>query len=281
MAAQFLIGIWEYHVKDLDPDLIRLMNEYMPTLFKEAAWKRPQMRTIPVGRSIDVQLEVLTYERAEKLVSHWDRLVVAPCICRRERKMVGEGCDKPEDTCLIFGMAADYYRRNGLGRVISQEDALRILSQAEEAGLVLQPGNAKEAMFICCCCGCCCGVLRTIKRFPAPANRISSPFRVALNPDTCAVCGFCSERCQMEALRLEDDRMVLDPDRCIGCGLCVPTCPTESLALQRKPAPEQPEIPSDLVDTSLRLARARGKLTPTELVMMQVKSKVDRLMAKV
>jgi len=85
----------------------------------------------------------------------------------------------------------------------------------------------------------------------------------------------------MEALRLEDGSMVLDRDRCIGCGLCVPTCPTESLALQRKPALEQPEIPRDLVDTSLRLARARGRLTPTELVMMQVKSKVDRLMAKV
>jgi len=280
LAAQFLIGIWEYHVKDLAPDLIHDMNEYLPTLFKEAAWKRPQTRTIPIGRSIDVQLEVLTYERAEKLVSHWDRMVVAPCICRRERKMVGDGCDKPEGTCLIFGMAADYYRRNSLGRVISQKEALAILSQAEEAGLVLQPGNAKEAMFICCCCGCCCGVLRTIKRFPKPASRLSSPFRVTLNPDTCAVCGLCPERCQMEALRLEDDTIVLDLDRCIGCGLCVPTCPTESLALQRKPAPEQPEVPRDMVETSLRLARARGKLAPTELVTMQVRSKVDRLFAK-
>lgn len=280
MAAQFLIGIWEYHVKDLAPDLIHDVSEYMPTLFKEAAWKRPQMRTIPIGRSIDVQLEVLTYERAEKLVSHWDRMVVAPCICRRERKLVGEGCDKPEETCLIFGMAADYYRRNGLGRAISQKEALRILSQAEEAGLVLQPGNAKEAMFICCCCGCCCGVLRSIKRFPTPASRISSPFKVALNPDTCAVCRFCSERCQMEALRFEDDRMVLDLDRCIGCGLCVPTCPTESLTLQRKPAGEQPQIPRDIVGTSLQLARSRGKLKPTELVMMQVKSKLDRLLAR-
>ncbi|MCE5244353.1 MAG: 4Fe-4S ferredoxin, partial [Desulfobacteraceae bacterium] len=26
MAAQFLIGIWEFHVNDLDPDLIRDMN---------------------------------------------------------------------------------------------------------------------------------------------------------------------------------------------------------------------------------------------------------------
>jgi hypothetical protein len=47
-AAQFVIGIWEYHVNDLDPELIRDMNEYIPALV--APWeKSPQLRTIPVG----------------------------------------------------------------------------------------------------------------------------------------------------------------------------------------------------------------------------------------
>jgi Na+-translocating ferredoxin:NAD+ oxidoreductase subunit B len=54
MAAQFVIGIWEFHVNDLDIALIKDMNEYMPTLSEEI-WKVPQLRTIPVGRSISVQ----------------------------------------------------------------------------------------------------------------------------------------------------------------------------------------------------------------------------------
>jgi NAD-dependent dihydropyrimidine dehydrogenase PreA subunit len=279
MAAQFLIGIWEYHVKDLSRELIRDVHEYMPALFKEA-WRKPQSRTVPVGRSITPQLEVLTYERAEQLASRWDRIAVAPCICRRERRMMGEGCDKPEESCLVFGMAADYYRRNGLARPISRKETLRILNRAEEEGLVLQPGNAREAMFICCCCSCCCGILRNIKRFPRPAARVASPFRVAFDPDTCAACGLCAVRCQMEALRFDNGNITLHPDRCLGCGLCIPTCPTESLALYRKPPAEQPKVPRDIVDTSLRLAHARGKLAPTELVMLQVKSKVDRLLAR-
>jgi electron transport complex protein RnfB len=32
LAAQYVVGIWEYHVNDLDKDLIQDMNEYLPAL---------------------------------------------------------------------------------------------------------------------------------------------------------------------------------------------------------------------------------------------------------
>ncbi len=34
MAAQFVVGIWEYHVNDLDPELIKDVNEYLPHFFQ-------------------------------------------------------------------------------------------------------------------------------------------------------------------------------------------------------------------------------------------------------
>ncbi|MBW2000170.1 MAG: 4Fe-4S ferredoxin, partial [Deltaproteobacteria bacterium] len=171
MAAQFIIGIWEYHVNDLDPDLVRDMNEYIPRFFEHETWKKaPQLRTIPVARSVDVTMEVLDYERAEELVRGRSKCLVAPCICRREHRMAGEGCDKLEEACLIFGAAADYYERNGLGRVIETSEAIEILHKAEEEGLVLQPSNAKKIVNICCCCGCCCQILKTLKRHPRPAT---------------------------------------------------------------------------------------------------------------
>jgi len=279
MAAQYAIGIWEYQVNNLDPELVQDMNEYMPTLLDFDVWKKvPQIRTIPVGRSISVQSEVLPYEKAEELVRAQERSVVAPCVCRRERSMVGEGCDKQQETCLSFGMAADFYQRNGLGRVIDKQEALEILRKADEAGLVLQPGNSREALFICCCCGCCCGVLRNIKRHPRPASIVSTPFVAAADPTTCKGCGTCTERCQMEALWLEGNRVVLDVDRCIGCGLCVPTCPTNSLTLVRKPESEQHKVPKDITETLIKLGQERGKLKTTDLIMMQVKSKLDRLL---
>jgi ferredoxin len=260
-ASQFVVGIWEYHVNDLDPDLIRDVNEYLPHLFQHELWREvPQLRTIPVGESVTVEHEILAYEQAEYLVRERDTIAVAPCICRREHRMIGEGCDKPMETCLVFGTAADYYVENGLGRYIDTDEALEILRLAEEAGLVLQPSNSQRIVNICCCCGCCCQVLLAFKRHPKPASLVSSPFVIATNPDLCIGCGDCITRCQMEALSLVGDVSVPDLDRCIGCGLCVTTCPSGSLHLVRKPLEEQPEVPSSLARTYIKLARARGVL---------------------
>jgi electron transport complex protein RnfB len=280
-AAQFVVGVWECQVDKLDPALVKDMDEYWSTLFDIELWKKtPQLRTIPVNVSVDIQREVMSYEQAEALVRAYDKIVVAPCICRREQKMKGKGCDKPEETCLAFGRFADYWLNQGIGRQISQQETLDIIRQADDSGLVLQPSNSRQAAFLCCCCGCCCAVLRNIKRHPKPASIVSTPFVITINSATCTGCGTCIDRCQTEALRLEADQAVMNPDRCIGCGLCVSTCPTDSLALRRKPESEQAEVPKDFNHTLIKLGKNRGKLSNAGMVKMLVKSKVDRLLAK-
>ena len=95
MAAQYVIGIWEYHLNDLDEGLIRDMNEYIPHLFTPETWtKGPQLRTIPVERSLEPGQAVMPHEQARELVKDQRKFLVAPCICRREHEMIGEGCDK-------------------------------------------------------------------------------------------------------------------------------------------------------------------------------------------
>jgi hypothetical protein len=101
--------------------------------------KVPQLRTIPVGESVGLQTEVMPYEGAEALVRAQKTFAVANCICRQELRILGEGCDKPLESCLAFGMAAEHSVRTGRGRAIGQEEALTILHRAEEAALVLQP----------------------------------------------------------------------------------------------------------------------------------------------
>jgi Na+-translocating ferredoxin:NAD+ oxidoreductase subunit B len=275
MAAQYVVGIWEYQVNNLDPDLIRDMNEYLPFL-GDQSWKVPQMRVIPVGQSITPENKVLPYEMAEELIREQKKFGVRPCICRREHTMVGKGCNKPEESCLVFGMGVDYDHRNGVGRVIDLKETLDIIKRADEAGLVLQPSNTKDALFICCCCGCCCQVLKSYKRNPKPVSMVSTSFVAAHNVETCSSCGVCVERCQMEALQLEADTISLNPDRCIGCGLCVSTCPTGSISLVRKA--EQPAVPKDIVQNLVQLGKARGKITTPGLMKMMVKSKLDRLL---
>ena len=279
-ALGYVVGIYEFQVNRMDPEIIKDFEEYSPAWFDLDVWqKAPQIRTIPVGESIDHPAEVLPYERAEELIRDEKKFAVAPCICRQEQEIMGHGCGKPSETCLSIGGAANYYIHNGLGREISKDEALQILRQANEAGLVLQPANAQKPVFICACCGCCCGVLRNMKRHPQPASIVSTPFFAVLDPDLCNDCGVCETRCQMGAISLESGYTTLDRSRCIGCGLCVSTCSMQALNLERKPDAEQSLVPRDLTDTNIRLGQTRGKLNAGNLVQMLVKSKVDRLLA--
>lgn len=245
MASQFVVGIWEYQVNNLSPELVEEVDTYFKDFFDLGNWPQsPQIRTIPIGASLPAKAEVMAYEQAEQLIRANKRFVVAPCICRKERALMGEACDKPLEVCLSMGMAADYYLRHGLGRAITEEEALGILEIANQAGLVLQPSNTQKASFLCCCCGDCCGVLRNIKRHPRPADLVASPFYAICDQQLCGSCGDCLERCQMEAISLEAGYAEVDLGRCIGCGLCVPTCPTEAMRLVRKAPEALPEIPA-------------------------------------
>jgi Na+-translocating ferredoxin:NAD+ oxidoreductase subunit B len=277
MAVQFAIGIWEFHVEDLDEGLVRDFDEYLPTLLDLEVWREaPQLRTIPVGESIPVAAEVLPYESAEQLVRRHSRFTIAPCICRRERGMVGEGCDRPLETCLSMGTAADFYLRNGLGRPATRDEVLQLLVEADVAGLVLQPGNMRSAGYICMCCGDCCAVLRTVRRHPQPASIVRSSFFATVDADLCEGCGTCLDRCQMDAIALDGGVATILEHRCIGCGLCVTSCPPGAATLQRKPQQDVPYVPHNSVEMHLRLARTRGKLSPASLLQMGVRSRIDR-----
>jgi Na+-translocating ferredoxin:NAD+ oxidoreductase subunit B len=277
-AANFAVGIWEFQVNKLDPEFVRDMDEYWPIFFNLDIWKKtPQMRTIPVNESINVKREVMSYEQAEELIRAYDRISLAPCICRQEHGLKGEICKKPVETCMQFGSIADFYIHHGRGRMITQQEALDVLRLANEHGLILQPNNSRDAAFLCCCCGCCCAVLRNIKRHPCPASLVTTPFIADFKAETCTGCKICIDRCQMEAIKVYTDKVFIDKDRCIGCGLCVSKCPDNALVLLRKPMSEQKDVPKNFSQTYIRLGRKRGKLSIGSMIGMLLKSKLDRI----
>lgn len=258
-AAQFVIGIWEYHLNDLDEELIRDVNEYMPTLMKKS-WlrtKTKQLRVVPVAKSVSADMSVMPFEAAEAILDKQSKIVVSSCICRKEQTMIGKGCDKTMEACFSFGGAAHYYEKNGLGREIDKTEALDILKAGVEAGLVLQPGNQQKSVNICMCCGCCCGVLKNLKTMDKPAEMVHSNYYARVDEDACTACEACLERCQMDAIVVEDVATV-DLERCIGCGLCVTDCPTEAMTLLQKATEDHYVPPKNVVETYMNIAHERG-----------------------
>ena len=174
-AVPFVIGIYEFQVNNLSEGLLQDLADYWNTRKERPrAQTIPQMRTIPVGQSIEPHLEALPYEQVDELVKAHDRFAVAPCICRRHARMTGGGCDAPEESCLMFGEFADYYVRSGRGRSIDRSEVMEILARADAANLVLQPTNSRDIAAICCCCGCCCGILEGLQSHPKPSEIVAA-----------------------------------------------------------------------------------------------------------
>ena len=265
--APLVIGMFEFQLNHLTKEFVNDVKQY----FEESFWenefnktKIPQLRTIPIEQAIEREQSVATYDDLRSIIENvGGTIAVQECICRQGKDLLGEPCKriKRRDVCFSFRRGAEGYIDKGLAREVSKEEALEILEEVEQAGLVIQPGNSQRPMCICCCCGCCCEVLTNQKRFTEPAQFFATNFYAEVDPDLCVGCGTCEERCNMDAIHVEDNISYVDKTRCIGCGVCVPTCTAEAIKLHKK---EEEIVPPKntaatymaIMDKKAELARA-------------------------
>jgi len=246
--APLVVGMYEGQVNRLTAELERDVRAYLEeALGKEMFGPRtPQMRTVPVHQSIPVGRAVASFDDIRRHVEAIPGpFAVIPCICRQGRALTGEPCRQTREprNCLMLGVAAEMMTAKGIARAVSKEEMLGFLEQADREGLVLQPQNTVDPLFVCCCCGCCCGVLTTAKRLPNPAEFFQADFVAVVDSDRCQSCGTCETRCQMDAITVGEGPPEVAEGRCIGCGLCVSTCPSEAMMLARKE--RRPPPPKD------------------------------------
>ena len=260
-AAPYVVGIYEYQLKTMDRELAQLMDDYFNEAFAgEVSKQVVPLRTIPVNQAIDVAWPVVPYDDAREIIKTKDRLAVAKCICRVQQGLLDQACDKPVEVCLMAGSHADYYVDKGMGRWITQEEAIEILDDCEKAGLVPQPFNAQNPGGMCNCCGDCCGMLRALNKHPKPVEIVIANYFAEVDSELCVGCEVCLDRCQMNAITIGDEEVAeVNLDRCIGCGLCISTCATEAMKLRAKPQEERREPPAVAQMTIMELAQKRGK----------------------
>jgi Pyruvate/2-oxoacid:ferredoxin oxidoreductase delta subunit len=219
-----------------------------------------------LGRSKDLVPEVLDWERASEVVGTARNIAVSLCYCRHKAEHLGRRCAAPMENCLTLNIGADFVVRRGFGRKIEAAEALDLLVEARENGLVQIADNVRSgATYVCNCCACCCGQLSAIQEFGFPAVNPSG-FEPRTDGARCRGCAKCSKVCPIGAISLEQrreearikGRLVarVDVDRCIGCGLCALECRHDALTLA--PRREPSYVPATLVERTVRMAIERG-----------------------
>lgn len=257
-----VVGIYEMQVKHLTPQFLEDFSRYSSDinfgLEFLSSLKKPQMRTIPIQKSITPMHRVSHFDEVVQLFEKADPpFVVLECICRKKSRMEGQSCKLTDrqETCLAVGGVASTALLMDVGREISRDDAISIIEKNQKEGMVLQPSNTEKIEFICSCCGCCCGMLSIHKMLPIPVEFWSSNFYAVVDADVCNICGVCEKRCQVGAVKIvgnssERSRLtrygkeydcskgtvkaVVNINACIGCGLCVPTCARKAITLVKK-----------------------------------------------
>ncbi len=259
----FIIGIYEFQLERMDKEMAELMEEYIAEgLFEGIGKNKPEfMHTIPIEQGIDAQLEVHPYESVREMMDKAKVFVTRDCICRKEQEVLGKRCEKPTGNCITMSENEHAFDGAYGGRIVSHEEAERIMKEAEEAGLVHATMSMTDDTYhFCNCCACCCGLLRGVTKFNAPGMLAKSNYWASIDPETCVACGTCAdERCPMGAISDQGDYFEVNRERCIGCGVCIPTCPSESISLVRKPADQCIQPPSSMVTWMVERSMDTGK----------------------
>ena len=249
-AEKHLARLFEDLLKELRAEIQGNYDALMP-LFKEApaadrtvparvTESGQPIKIIPVDKSLEVPEEfILPSQSVADIINKFDDIAVGHCFCRQRRGLLGDACDTDAPTlnCFTFGKSARHTAAQGFARKITREEALKIMQEAEDAGLIhkaFHPGSRETSpeTSICNCCKDCCDTLELWRSGTLPM--INSTYHLAvIDEDACTGCGTCVEWCPTDAIALDaDDVARRDENACLGCGVCSRFCPEEAISLK-------------------------------------------------
>ena len=241
LEFQLMKGIVDEHNKTIAV----LLNNYskaVKNMFLSSS--PPQIEAAAPGRKVTINQEIanmmtiVPYNEARELVENTEFISAGTCLCRHQGALLGRPCQKPANNCMIFGETAKFAAERGFAQKLTRMEALQRLDAAEKHGLVHCYTDSPEHFVnvLCNCCSCHCMTLRGVKKSPVPSQAVIARYLIQVDNDACTGCEACIERCQMGALKMQEDKLVRDAKRCIGCGICMFVCPANALTLEPREA---------------------------------------------
>jgi Pyruvate/2-oxoacid:ferredoxin oxidoreductase delta subunit len=240
-----LFRLWEeFCQEEWDPDRMADIEKH----------SRVFTRVVPSYRAIEDLPDIQPYEDMREIVKAQQVCAVVSCSCRARRSGVGKVCEHSHDVnCLQFNRSAEYGISRGHGRQLTYEQAMELVDQIEEDGLVHNMRNDRTMVTntLCSCCIDCCLIWLPMDEHGIDISKAwaKSRFQAEVDQEPCNGCQVCIERCMFDAIEMEKVpgsrklKAVVDPDKCFGCGVCVLKCAPGALSVKTvRPIEHIPEV---------------------------------------
>lgn len=248
-----------------------LYGKYEPQILMLVDWlmQRKLMTDTAVGRTIFKAIATASHfmphgivvptQSASNLVRHIEslqggdagpKLAVGPCVCQASLNRWKEPSCK--DIVVLYG--ADIYLHLNRGyRIIDADEAIRILEECSNAGLVhsldfcMQSG--KWHFVICNCDKEICVLVRT---FLLTGKMLyAGPLIVSQEQERCLghdECGQCMSVCIFGTNSVRDGSVHVQSWKCYGCGQCVRVCKGDARSMVKRAwYGKEGVIPSDVL----------------------------------
>ncbi|MFW5794962.1 MAG: 4Fe-4S dicluster domain-containing protein [Bacillota bacterium] len=266
-----MAGFFEFSMmrtrQDIDQQLLaelyyqylNVEEDFIKDLFLGSETKLGRVYVNEEVLSKDNMVHILDFEKASHIIESSEHIGISTCYCRHKMHHMDKACDAPLDICMTFNTTADSLIRHGHARRVETSECMELLHKAYEHNLVQCGENVREnPTFICNCCGCCCEALVAAKKFGNLHPVQTTHFIPEIDHQECSQCEICIDKCPIDAITKENDRIKINKDICLGCGVCVRACPYQTIELKRRDA----EIitPVNSVHRTVMMAVERGKL---------------------
>ncbi len=220
----------------------------------------PLFRTYPISADVCKDGKLEPYQDWRSLIMRNKTITVSPCQCRIMWEALGVPYpeEHPQRTCLSLGEMAEYFIENGIGEQITPEEAVSIVEDIIDKGMVVESICAKNADIICCCHGQSCGNLMGWRgcNGEGAAAQFFSAYTLEYDAEKCIKCGACVNICPMMSITMDGEGGTCVMDKaCVRCGQCVKVCPVDARILT--PTPGYPELPEDYLDCNIYFAKDR------------------------
>ena len=229
----------------LDPFMLSKLPMFRDWTKKYVVREKEFGAYIPINKSLGTfENQILPVKIFKHFIDKACNIVVRDCPCR-----VNNDCKDHEKSygCMMMGDGTLNMAFPEDARVVTKEEALKIVKLAVDDGLIPILGNSRmEAdgydvvdtghfMSVCFCCTCFCINGRVMQQVSTSVTAIYQRMEgltVDVDRDICNGCGDCLEVCIFTGMEMIDEKAKVNQKRCLGCGRCESTCPNDAISIE-------------------------------------------------